>query len=300
MKIARSSWLPVVGLLASYAGAIGVGRLGHLEWEFKPQVFALPSVEVAKVTSLGFRNVLADAYFVQAAQYFGSPFNHTDNYKYLPPLVELVTELDEHFREPLLWGAIAVQRNLGNETWIHTAESTRFLKKGVARWPDDPRFYVFLAYNLAVFHHQYIEAAETLKKAIELPGCPAYAVPLVARLYSAAGDLEKASAFSEAMLGESQDPNVRTMMLERIKDIETERLARELDQAAELYRQRTGKELGSPLELVTSGVLPYLPGEPRGGGWQYDPEKHRIISDRMVGRLVIEAAPTRPVHQEGL
>jgi hypothetical protein len=264
--------LPAVASLC-YVSAIFTGaRIEASHGQSGPEQLALPTPEVAKVASLGFESLVADLYFLRAVQYFGNPANYRANYEYLAPLVNLVAELDPHFSEPLLWGGVAVTKNLGKETWINTAESTRLLRKGADRFPGDYRFHMYLAYNLMVFAHDYRGAAEELKRAIGLPGAPAYLAPLVSRLYSTAGDLDTAEAFSEALVAESQDPGLQQVMHERSLDVQTERLLRQLDAAADEYQRRFGMRPSNTLELVSTGIVSTLPVDPRGGQLYVDPD----------------------------
>lgn len=278
----------LAGLVTIYGLAVGVGIwTRNSDERRKPEVVALPSHTVAKVTALGFDNVVADFYMLRAIQYFGNSDNGRDNYKYLFPLVDLVSELDPKWPEPLLWGGIAVQRNLGRETWINTAESTRLLQKGAERFPGEWRFQVYTAYNLSTFHHDYLAAAKVLEKAVGHPEAPDWIPSLVTRLYSSAGDLETAQAFAAVMAGESEDPTIAELMNQRLIDIETEKRLRRLEHAVEEFKQREGRLPTRLEELVSAGIVTRLPQEPRDGDWSIT-EAGEVKSSAMPRRLLIE------------
>jgi hypothetical protein len=268
----RRLLLPAAALVC-YGAAVLLGtRFEAAHAGAAPEQLALPAPEVAKVVSLGFNALAADLYFLRALQYFGNAANYQANYEYLAPLVNLVAELDPRFSEPLLWGGVAVTKNLGKETWVNVAESTRLLRKGADRFPDDYRFHMYLAYNLMVFAHDYLGAADELRRAIPLRGAPTYLAPLVSRLYSTAGDLEAAETFSEALAQESVDPGLQEVMRGRILDVQTERILRQLDAGADEYQRRYGARPRTVLELVSTGIIPTLPVDPRGGELYVDPD----------------------------
>jgi hypothetical protein len=272
--------------LLSYGLALFVGlRLGASDTKTLAEQLTLPSVTVARTASLGFNNLASDLYFIKAAQYFGAAANGHDQYRYLGPLVELVTELDPQFREPLRWGSIAVQKNLGRDTWLNTAESTRLLKKGTLRFPDDYWFHLYLAYNLMVFDQNYLSAADELKRARVLPGAPDYVAPLIARVYSSAGHLDTAQGFAEALADQTDDPNLKAVMRDRAVDVQTERILQDLDRSADEYARRYGHRPQSPSDLLAGGILSALPNEPRGGEWSINSSDGTFRSSKLLKRL---------------
>ncbi|MFN0061986.1 MAG: hypothetical protein ACKVPX_05665 [Myxococcaceae bacterium] len=274
-------------LVTSAAIAFGRFTAPAVEKE-EPDVLALPAPGVAKLMSLGFENFAADLYFIQAVQHFGNPYNNKIHYPYLFPLLDLVSELDPEFSDPLLWGGVALQKNLGRETWINTAESTRILRKGAERFPKEWRFLLFLAYNLATFHHDFRGAAAALEKILPLPDRPEYVPGLITRMYSSAGDLGTAQAFAQAMAQENDaDPALRELMSDRLTDIETERVLRQLDALGEQFHTQLGRWPVHPQELVLQGLLVALPQEPRGGEWLFDDVDKVFLSTRMHKRLQV-------------
>ena len=283
--------IPVIAMLALYALAVALGvRMHTVEETRPPDELSIPSVETAKVLSLGFRELFADLYLMKAAQYFGNNTNGQAEYRYLPPLVELISELDPGFREPLLWGGIAVQKNIGHDTWMNIGESTRLLTKGARRFPGDYRFHIYLAYNLMNFNRDYRAAAAELSLALNLPGTPDYVAPLISRLYTSAGDLETAEHFARVLSDDTADPGLKEVMHERVLDVQTERLLELLDAGSEEYKKRFGHYPQAPIELVTSGVMPNVPVDPRGGELSFTPDG-TARSDKLYKRLKVFHRP---------
>lgn len=287
-------------MIAAYVGSVGLGRaLDEASGRRPADQLALPSPKVAKRLAVGFDAALADLYFIRSLQYYAQPRNARDHYRYLTPLLEIVAELDHRFREPLLWGGVVTPMNLGRETWINTGGSTRLLRLGTERFPEDWRFNVFLAYNLSTFHHRYVEAAEALKGAIGKPGAPSYLPALAARLYASGGDLDTAASFAEAMAEGTGDPEVRSRMEERRLDIATEQVLRRIDDAVRAYHEAKGRWPVRVWDLVEAGFLDTIPGEPRGGVFYLDDERHIALSTLMPDRLVIYRAD-RPYRADAV
>jgi hypothetical protein len=289
---------PLLALLLLYASIVAVTRGPEGERHAaRPEVITTPTPDVARIAALGFRHVVADLYFLRAAQYFGNPANYRDHYRYLSPLLELVSELDPRFREPLLWGAVAIPKNLGRETWVNTAESTRLLEKGAQRFPNEWRFHVYLAYNRAFFHRDFIAAAKALERALGLPGVPTHIPKLITRLYATGGDLHSASELADAVASTAEDPDLKAAMEQRRLDIQTERHLRELDSAVQSFKGVHGRLPQRLEELVITGTLPVLPREPRGGRWLWNPTTQALLSSEMEGRLQVYLPPRVPIRR---
>lgn len=246
----------------------------------------LPSADTARAASLGHTTLVADYYWMRAVQYFGSGWNHRLLYRDLYPLIELISDLDPLFSYAVLFGAIALPQNLGRETWVNIAESTRLLERGVRLFPNDHRFPLFAAYNHTQYHKNYRRAAEYLVACTKLPGCPSYVPFLATRVMATGGEAAAALAFAEDMAqAHAEDETFRRMIHERIKELHVERDLSALEQAIAEYRERHGALPASVNSLVTAGFIRQLPTEPFGGKYLYDPTTGATRSSTQSERL---------------
>ena len=118
-----------------------------------------------------------------------------------------------------------------------------------------------------------------LEPAVHLPGAPQYLGRLLARLRSNSGGLEAAAAYLEELLRDAPDEWARAEYEKALEEIETERRARFLDQARDVFRKRHGRDIASVDDLARGAgrVLQSLPPEPHGWEWELD-EENEIVS----------------------
>ena len=109
-------------------------------------------------------------------------------------------------------------------------------------------------------------------KAARLPDGPSYLPGLATRMAAEAGSPATALAFLEARLRETQDPEMREVLANRMKEVIIERDLRILESAVEAYRTQHQALPATLTDLVAAGALPSLPQEPFGGDYQLDPK----------------------------
>jgi hypothetical protein len=68
----------------------------------------LPTKETAYYTSLGFKNLRADWYWLEAIQYIGSNAISSEYKKYLFVMLDLITELNPYFEHPYTLGQLII------------------------------------------------------------------------------------------------------------------------------------------------------------------------------------------------
>ena len=114
----RRRQIMALGALACLLAAIFVqGRIEGL----KPGATAhpllyLPSGKYLKVAALGFDGLLADLLYLWSIQFYGS-YDIKDRYTYLERIYDqVITELDPHYLDPYLVGALIMTAEARNPT----------------------------------------------------------------------------------------------------------------------------------------------------------------------------------------
>src|SRR5262249_15566109 len=105
----------------------------------------LPRKELLHVLGASCQQLVADYFWIQTIQAVGaalSSHEYLDAYYY----ADLVTDLDPRFLQIYTFTGAALPVNLGRETWVNTAESTRLLEKGHQNAPTDVYLGILLAY----------------------------------------------------------------------------------------------------------------------------------------------------------
>jgi hypothetical protein len=236
----------------------------------------VPRPEVAKAAALGFHALVADGYWMQAVQVVGgSGGNPVRHAPLIARLIDVVTTLDPWVDHPYRFAANFL---IDNEERVRFAN--RLLERGIAHHPDDWRNHFYLGFNHFFYLKDSAAAADALERAGALPGSPLYLKRLVARLRADSGGLETAQTLLEEMLRESPDEHAQAQFREALREVETERRARILDEAQARFREHAGRDLRSVDELVRGphAVLAALPPEPNGRSWALDPRTGTIES----------------------
>lgn len=236
--------------------------------------------ELAKLAALGFEAVVGDYHWLRAVQIVGgSRRDPSVHGPVLGRLVDVATTLDPWVDHPYRFAAL----------WMTTdaetvREANRLLERGIAYHPREWRNRFYLSFNHFYYLGELEPAAEILESAVDLPGAPRYLGRLAARLRAVTAEnadgLDVAEAYLRELLRDAPDGYARAEYEKALDAIETERRARFLDRARELYRQRNGRDIERVKDLVEGpgAVLTALPPELHGWEWVIDEETGRVVS----------------------
>jgi len=268
----------------------------------------VPQPKLAKFASLGFDSLAADYYWLQAIQLVGGAVEDPTQHGHtIGRVIDVVTELNPHVDHPYRFAAI----------WMTATEedvrfANRLMARGIEHHPDDWRNHFYKGFNHFYYLAEYDEAADALESAIELPGHPPYLRRLVPRLRSQTEGLEVAYAMLTDLHRSAPGPEARAEYEKALDEIETERRARALDRAREVFRKRHGHDIERVADLVEGpkAVLSELPPELHGWEWELDPQTDQIVSSYYgaryevhqsyrPGRFTPSALATKAVDEEG-
>lgn len=282
--------------LALLAAALGSALAAQARLAERPTATAPAQptpvrTELARAAALGFDSLAADYLWLRAVQRVGSanrdPSQDADE---LAWLIDTATSLDPFVDHPYRFAALWLSDRPES---VRTAN--RLLERGIAYHPTDWRNRFYLAFN-HFFHLGDSEAAaRELERAIALPGAPDYLGRLLARLHADAGGLELAEAFLRSLLQQTEDAYLRAGYEKSLREIETERRARWLDQARAMYRERHGRDIERVEDLLR--VVEALPPEPNRGAWVLD-ETGRIVSSQVGRRYELHFHPADRERRE--
>jgi len=131
-------------------------------------------------------------------------------------------------------------------------------------WDESIPFY--LGFNHAYFLKDYKRAAEYMSRAAEVSGNPLYA-SLAARYFYESAQTNFALVFLDVMIEEATDENVRLMYRLRRDALKAILF---LESKLEEFKEKTGREAVSLLELLRTGFVPEIPEDPYGGKFYID------------------------------
>lgn len=268
-----------IALLLSLVAVVALSRPPELKAAGETAPPLLPRPEVMQVLGAFDRPLFADYFWLMTIQQIGLA-QKAGEYRAVADYARLAVALDPDFREVYRVAGLSIPFNLGREKWVNTEESTAILAEGVARFPDDPRLGIPYAYNLSFFHRQYERAGELLGRLAKRPGAPRYLGQLSARLYAMVGRFDDGLELTRSLAAEASDPESRALFEDRAREIEQERLLREVEVACNRFTSRSGRAPSALLELVAAGDLPGLPMDPLGGDISLEDECKARSSSR--------------------
>jgi len=221
----------------------------------------LPKKEVAKLSTLEFKPLLADYYLVKVAQIYGGKTIPTPaQVKWMTQALALSLDLDPYYLEPYYFAANVLP-------WKGKADrSISLLKKGLEYRKGDWRISFYLGFLLFYFKKEPVEGAKYLAMAAHAPEAPSYLPLLVSRLYSEKGRFSAAIIYLQGLYQSLQDPKLKEAIKKRLQTLTT---MEALEKLAKEYKERYDFFPRTLQDLVRVGLLSRAPRDPYGGRFYF-------------------------------
>lgn len=280
MSAWRSPWLALLALapLVPFFQARVESRLG--EWRAQHEVLYVWSGEHLRLMSDGFRDLMADVYWLRTVQYFGAQrvFDEDKKYELLEPLVQITTTLDPRMEIAYRYGATFLA-----ESWPTGAgqpeAAVALLRQGVDRNPHSWR----LKQDLALFHLFFLKEPQTasgiLLEASEEPGAPPYFAGLAAAVLARGGERAAARELWAKIRDQAEPGPMRDNASVNLGILMSMDAVDAFNAASESFRQQAGRPARSLEELVASGLIRGSLVDPGGTPYAYDPATGRASVD---------------------
>ena len=240
----------------------------------------LPKGEYIKPALLGYHHLGADMFWLRLLQVVGKKRNSQDEYEWIYHALDVITTLDPQYAY-----AYYVGGNILGDLAQRPDLSNRLLEKGAEA--NRTVWYIpfLLGYNYYFFLADPVKGAEYTMRAASLPNHPAYLPGLATRMAAEAGNPNTALAFLEARVRETQDPDLRQVLVDRAKEVIIERDIQILERAVESYQTRHQAPPATLTALVEDRILTGLPIEPFGGEYSIDVRTGSVSSSTHPERL---------------
>ncbi|MBI5315544.1 MAG: hypothetical protein HZB34_06200 [Nitrospirae bacterium] len=249
----------------------------------------LPKGEYLKPALLGYHHLGADALWLRLVQVIGKKRNSADEYEWMYHALDVLTTLDPQYAYAYYAGGV-ILGDLANRPDL----SNLLLEKGFKANPDVWNIPFLLGYNYYFLLGDSAKGAEYIMEAARLPEGPSYLPGLATRMAAEAGSPDTALAFLEARLRETQDPEMREFLANRMKEVIIERDIRLLESAVEAYQMQHQTPPVTLMDLVKAGALPNIPEEPFEGDYRLDPRTGSVSSSTHPNRLRTFFKRTKP------
>ena len=240
----------------------------------------LPKGEYLKPALLGYHHVGADLLWLRLLQVVGQRRISPDEFEWMYHALDVITTLDPQYAYAYYAGG-SVLVDQGNRPDL----SNRLLEKGADANPQVWYIPFLLGYNYYFLLADPAKGAEYIMEAARRPDGPSYLPGLATRMAAEAGSPDTALAFLEARLRETQDPQTRESLANRMKEVIIERDIRLLESAVDAYRTQHQAIPATVTDLVAAGVLSMLPQEPFGGVYWLDRKTGSVSSSIHPDRL---------------
>jgi len=275
--------LLVILLIVAAAGTAGVAR-GRLDRAVESrsagkELLYLPNGKYLKIISLGHAQLLADAIYLWAIQYY-SDYGRADRYRYVEHVFSnVITELDPHYVDAYWLGALILIMEAGD-----FEAGMKLLETGVARNPDNwilPYLTAWECYHAGA----YERAADWFDRASAVPGAPTMVQRMSAGVRSKAGDLRSALRLWQEVLEDPEADRVSQAIAGRqIRDLQVRIDVEDLSAAIERFRTDNGRFPGKLEVLVRRAYIGHLPQDPDGRDYRYDAQSGAVTSP--AGRVL--------------
>jgi hypothetical protein len=206
--IPRLKPLMLVAVAAVVAGLV-LSTAWVQKYRYRPYLHEklfLPSGKFVQEFSLGYREIVADAVWLSAVQYYGDFRKGNHDLRYFRGLIDIVTALDPHFTFAYLFGALVVSEDVGA-----FEDGMDILKRGMARNPTSWQLPFEIGFLNLVNRRDYAIAGRYFELASKLPGAPEYAERFAAFVYSRAGDSESSIRLWEEYRDHAEDPFLKEL-----------------------------------------------------------------------------------------
>lgn len=241
----------------------------------------LPKARYVKLVTLGYDNLAGDILWFNTINYFGREYLGNQDFKWLTEMCELVTTIDNR--------SLHVYEFCGTLlSWIakEPRRSNRILTLAIGKHPSHWRFRYLRGFNYWYFLNQKEKAKQDFAVAAKLPDAPPFLASLASRLMVDMESPEVAIEYLKEMLSETNNTSVRAALKDKLKRAVISRDKRKLKQLIVHWEKKHNKPLESLRQLVTAGMLRFIPQDPFGGQYSFNTETRSI--DNTSGQKGLE------------
>lgn len=217
--------------------------------------------------------LLADVYWIRAVQHYGRTRLSADphkQYDMLFPLLDLTTSLDPRFNIAYQFGAIFLAEMYPGGAG-RPDQALALLEKGLKAQPDRWQFAQEIGFVHYWWRQDYARAAEWFARGSRMPGAPTWLAAMAAVTLAQGGNRESSRRLWQEVLGSKEAEWLRKQAAFRLMQLDALDQIAALEQAVDAYRQRTGTEPRTWLDLVRAGDLRGLPVDPARYPYELDP-----------------------------
>ena len=280
----------------------GAANAERAEWPEVEEYVVLPSSETAPITSLGYRQLVADVTWARLLVYYGSSHIGGSDFRYMQQFADNIITLDPQFKRVYRWAAYAMTHQQGYATQDEFHHSIKYLELGIKAFPDNYELYWLagLRYWLDVKSDDpeqqrawHERGAELIEQAMRKADAPQSLATLAATIRTKLGQRERARADLLEMALTTDNVKARQKLLDRIVYLDQDSVdADEFQRFRERFDEARNREI--PFAPAHWYVLL---GERSAAAFDLD----ELATDRDLfgAQLETESEPDTAIEQPG-
>jgi len=296
-RVTRPSarWL-ALGVVASMAGAIVLELVRETRFPrdtVAEAVLYFPSGRAVKHLGLSYDALLADVYWIRAAQHFGSTRLKKDlaekKYALLYPLLTIATTLDPQFNVAYRFGAIFLSEAPPGGPG-RPDQAIALLQRGLEARPGNWRYMQDIGFVHYWWLRDFRTAAEWFNRGADQPGAPWWLRSLAANTLAQGGDRRASRALWEALAQTPDNEWLQRDARRRLQQLDALDAIADLDARVRRYREAGGAPPFTWEALARAGLLRGTPLDPTGTPYELAP----YSGDVALG----DSSPLNPLPSE--
>jgi hypothetical protein len=239
----------------------------------------LPDAEYLQLASVGYRELVADALWLETIQVMGERKISEGAGHWLYRAFDIITTLDPKFVRVYEAGGLALTTLV-----VLPEESNQLFMKGLRYNPAEWRLPFYVGINYYFEFYDDAKAGEYMAQASRMPGAPAGLVPIAANLFASAKSPQQAVDILATAYRNTSDESAKKLLELRLKIMLAERDMVMLEQAINRYHALQRRFPARLEDLVSAGLLQQVPQEPGGGHYLYDDRTGAVSSGEFPER----------------
>jgi len=224
----------------------------------------LPSGRYLKAIVIGYENIAADILYLWSIQRY-SHYEREHRFRYLEHVYDMITDLDPHYIDPYLVGALTMARE-GSDY----ERAFQLLDKGMRNNPDEWLLPLDAGFYALMDLKDYPKAIDYFMKASKIEGCPPEVDRLIAGAFLRKGDKVSSIKFWLDIYNSTTDERIKEVSYNHIYDLKIDLDLEMLQKAIDNYKEKKGKFPPSLSALVREGFLREIPIDPDGRSYRYN------------------------------
>jgi len=224
----------------------------------------LRSGKLMRGISLEYAPLLADVYWTRVVQYYGNKHVRGQaNLELLWPLLDITTTLDPNLLISYRFGAMFLSQappaGAGRPDL-----AVQLIQRGIQANPDYWRLYEDLGFVYYFDLKDYQKAAEAFREGSAKPNAQLWMKVMAARVAAEGESFETSYFLWKDIYNSAADPSIKKNALLNLQLLKVKEDCKQLNALADEYAKRFGKRAAKMSELVQTGLLKGIPGDPLG------------------------------------